>query len=168
VATVLAGATVLILYVWDDAIFASPVVAATRWWGPVTAFATLSITYAIGSWLVAMLGVRTFDRSVGTRPGGVDPADGSTAHGSSRLVRWIDHQAAGRRGPWGSRLVASGELVGFVLASFLLGGIVTTWLVRLSGRRQRIALVAVASSTLFAISFVGFYSGVARLLLGGN
>ena len=167
-ATALAGATVLVLYVWDDAIFATPVVVATRWWGAATAFVTLFIAYAAGSWLVAVLGVRTYDRSVATRAAGRDLSDESDPDRPSRLARWIDHQAGGRRGPWGKRLVASGELVGFVVASFLLGGIVTTWLVRLSGRRHRMGLVAIASSTIFAISFVGFYSGTARVLLGGS
>lgn len=148
---VAAGLSFVLLYLWDDVLFAAPIILAVRLVGTVPAFVVLTLVYGVASWALAMLAVRTFDRR---------------AHGGhSRLEAWIERQAEGRRGGWVKGLITSGRIVGFLLASFLLGGIVTTWMVRYAGRRDRIGLIAVASSGIFALTFVGFYSGVGKLFL---
>ena len=62
------------------------------------------------------------------------------------------------------RLVHTGRLIGFVLSSMLLGGIVTTWLLIQLGRRRHIRREAMASSLIFSTFFVGFYAGIASLI----
>ncbi|MEJ7582979.1 MAG: hypothetical protein WKF43_02615 [Acidimicrobiales bacterium] len=147
-ATVLSMAA---LYVWDDALFAAPIVVTVGVLGTVPAFLILGTLYGVVNWIVALLAVRAYDRRTHGEP--------------SRLETWIEAQVAGRRGAWAQRVIASGKVVGFVVASFVLGGIVTTWLMRYMGERKRIGMIAVASSAIFAITFVGFYSGVGRLLV---
>lgn len=143
-----AGAVAVVaVYLWDDLIFAAPVVATAGWIGPAAAFAVFAPLYALGSWVLAMVAVRSYERSAGDRP--------------NRLASWLEAQRERQRGTWARRLLDSGKLVGFVISSFLIGGILTTWILRYSGRREGIARLAAWSSAIFGVTFVGLYSGVA-------
>lgn len=144
----LAGAlAVAALYVWDDVLFAAPVVAVTATVGPWVAMAVFSVVYGLGSFVLALLAVRAYERWSGGEP--------------SRLASWLESRTRGRRSRLAHRLVDSGKVLGFVASSFLLGGIVTTWLIRYSGRSRGIVAVAAASSAVFAVSFTGWYVAVA-------
>lgn len=149
---VLAGVAALVaVYLWDDLIFAAPVVATTAWLGPVAAFVVFAPLYAVGSWIIALAAVRAYDRSAAGRP--------------SKLASWLESQRARQRSTWGRRLLDSGKLIGFVASSFLVGGILTTWFLRYSGRRDGIARLAAWSCGIFGVTFVGLYSGLAGALL---
>lgn len=141
-----AGLGVAALYVWDDLIFAVPIAAVTGVLGAWAAFAIFVPIFFVGSTVLALLAVRLYERS---------------SHGEpSRLERWLEAQAASRRGRFAERVLRTSGAAGFVLASFVLGGVVTTWLIRYAGRRQGIERVAVASSLIFAVGFVAMYTGI--------
>ena len=146
--------SVVVLYVWDDALFAAPIIAATKLWGVLPAFLVLGLFYWLVSWFLAIVVVRVYEGRT------------STADGTSRLERWLTSQTEGRRGRWVEGLLRSGKALGFVVSSFLLGGVVTTWLARYLGRRDGLVVLACTSSAIFAVTFVGFYSGVGRVVLG--
>jgi hypothetical protein len=151
--TAIGGAlSIVAVYLWDDALFAAPIIAATSWLGAVPAFLILSVVYSLASLVLALLAVRVYDRRTGNEP--------------SRFARWLEHQGESRRSSWVKRLLLSGKIVGFVLSSFLIGGIVTTFLIRYSGRTDRITTLAVLSSVIFGVTFVGFYSGIGRIVFG--
>ncbi|MCU1455254.1 MAG: hypothetical protein JWN46_3400 [Acidimicrobiales bacterium] len=147
----IAGATlgVIVVYLWDDLLFAAPVLAATRWWGPGVAFVVLAPAYFGGSVALALLAVRAYDRSTTGTP--------------SRMARWLERQALGRRGRVGGSLMGAASVLGFVVGSVMLGGVLTTWMVRFSGRRGSMVPVALLSSAIFAVGFVGTYSGIVGL-----
>lgn len=151
VALVAAALAVAALYLWDDLIFAAPIVATAAWAGPVVAFVVFTPLYGLGSWMIALAAVRAYERSSDGRP--------------SRLAAWLEHQRARPRSGWARRLLDSGRLLGFVVASFLIGGILTTWFLRYGGRRDGIARLSAWSSGIFAVTFVGMYSGLAALVV---
>lgn len=150
VSAILAGASVVALYVWDDILLAGPVIALTAWLGAVAAFALSASTYALVSFVLAMAGVRAYERW--------------TEGGPSRLAQWLDRQREARRAGWAQRLLDSSKVVGFVASSFLLGGIVTTFLIRYGGRSDGIERIAFLSSVIFGITFCGVYSGIAQAI----
>ena len=151
VGTFAAAAGVAALYVWDDLIFAAPVVAAASVWGPLRAWLVFAVLYAVLSFPLAIAAARMHDRATGGEAG--------------RFARWLESQGAGRRGSWGRALINGGQALGFVLASFLLGGILTTWLTRVVRPDQPTLPVAAASCTIFGITFVAQYAGIAALVL---
>ena len=143
-----AATSVVVLYVWDDALLAAPVVAVTGLAGPWMAFGIFSILYSIGSYVLAMLAVRAYERRA--------------AGGSSRLSEWLTHQGQRRRASWARGLLESGKVLGFVVSSFLLGGIITTWLIRYSGREEGIERIAAMSCLVFGVTFTAMYTGIAQ------
>lgn len=145
-----AAVSVVVLYVWDDALFAAPVIAVTGLAGPLTAFGIFAVLYSVGSYILAVLAVRAYDRRAAGR--------------SSRLADWLAGHGQGRRTAWGRRLLDSGKVVGFIASSFALGGIITTWLIRYGGRREGIERIAAMSSLIFGITFTAMYTGVAQAL----
>jgi hypothetical protein len=143
--------SVVILYIWDDVLLATPVVAATGLAGPLAAFGIFTILYSIGSYVLAVLAVRAYDRRAIGR--------------SSRLADWLTQQGEKPRTAWARRLLDSGKVVGFIASSFALGGIITTWLIRYGGRREGIERIAALSSLVFGITFTAMYTGIAHALL---
>jgi hypothetical protein len=150
-ALVAAAAGVAALYVWDDLLLAAPIVAAASVWGAFSAWIIFSILYGGGSLVFATMAVHAYDRVRSGKP--------------SRLAHWLQSHTEGRRGSWGRRLIDGGQLVGFVLSSFLLGGIVTTWLVRVVRPDKPVMATAVASCTIFGVTFTAQYAGIAALVL---
>lgn len=145
-----AVSTVVALYVWDDVLFATPIIALSAWLSPWASFLILTPVWFVGGAALALAAVRAHDRATKGRP--------------SRLETWLEHQVEGRRGRNARRLTAAGGAVGFVLASVLLSGVVTTWLIRYGGRREGLVKVACASSAINGVAFVGMYSGLASLV----
>lgn len=146
----LAGIAVAALYIWDDILLAVPIAATSRWIGPGAAFLVLTPVFFAGSTFLAIAAVRAHDRASEGR--------------ASRLEAYLTRQTEHRRGRLARRLMRITGLVGFVLSSTLLGGMVTTWLMRYGGRREGITMVAVASSAVNAVTFVGLYSGLSSLV----
>jgi hypothetical protein len=139
----------LALYLWDDILWAAPIAAAEHLVGASATFALFTLAYGLGSYAVAMLGVRAYDRRA-TRP--------------SRLAVALARSGEARQARFGHRLLRAGGAAGFVLSSFALGGILTTWFIRYSGVREGIGRMAALSSAIFAVTFVGFYTGLFRLI----
>ena len=102
--------------------------------------------------MALLLAVRAYDRASAGQPSGVE--------------RWLSRQAESSTGRSGQRLIRTTSSVGFVLASVVIGGILTTWLIRVGGRRQGLTRIAALSSALFAMGFVGLYTGVFGLIFG--
>jgi len=148
----LAAVLVVAVYIWDDVLFAAPIVAGVAAFGVWPAFVLFSVVYALGSYVIALWAVRAYDRASEGRP--------------SRLASWLQRQQQRDRGRWGRRLLESGKLLGFVASSFLVGGILTTWFIRYSGRREGIRRIAAFSCAIFGVTFTAMYVGVGRLLFG--
>ncbi|KAA0233188.1 MAG: hypothetical protein EDR02_14785 [Actinobacteria bacterium] len=138
------------LYVWDDVFFAAPIGAASGLWNPWAAFLVFASVYALGSFLIAVVGVRAIDRVVGDEP--------------TRLQQWLESSHVKRRRKIGDRFLETGKVVGFVISSIVLGGILTTLIVRMSGRRDRMLAIAAASCLIFGIGFAATYAGVFALI----
>ena len=152
--TAIGGAlSIVAVYLWDDALFAAPIIAATSWLGAVPAFLVLSVVYSLVSLVLALV-ARSRVRHAG-------PAINRVGSPAGSNIRARAGAPAGS-----SRLLLSGKIVGFLLSSFLIGGIVTTFLIRYSGRTDRITTLAVLSSVIFGVTFVGFYSGIGRIVFG--
>jgi hypothetical protein len=145
---VAAALSVVALYVWDDALLSGPVIAMTGLVGPLPSFALFATVYTVASFFLALLGVRAYDRWTTGQP--------------SRFARWLTRQREARRAVWSQRLLDSGKAIGFVVSSFLLGGVVTTFLIRYGGRRDGIEAVALGSSLVFGVMFTAVYTGLAQ------
>jgi hypothetical protein len=141
------------LYLWDDLILAAPIVAANRAWGTWPTLVFFTLAYGFGSFVIAMLVVRISDRHEHQH---AEPG---------RVTRWLQKESTRRRGVWGQRLVATGSIVAFVISSVVVGGILTTWLVWLAGRREHIARTAALSSLLFGLMFTATYTGLVELVV---
>ena len=144
----------LVVYaIWDEALLSSPVVASVGWIGAWPTFVAFSTLYGTGGFVLALLVVRAYARRLGGE--------------SSRLERWVEREADDGRQRWARRLLLRSGWVGFAVASFALGPIVTTWLLYAAGRlRHRVVAVALASSVIFGVTFTAPYCGLGRLLFG--
>ena len=140
----------LLVYAWDDMIFAVPVAAATAWFGPWTAFLVLSVVYAGGSYLLAMLVVRAYRHRADRQSG--------------RLMRVLGQQSEKSHGLAARRVLTAGRYVGFVLSSVFAGGILTTYFLRRAGRTHNLKMLAAVSCAIFGVSFVGWYAGIFSLV----
>jgi hypothetical protein len=142
---------VVALYLWDDLILAAPVIAANRTWGTWPTMVVFTVLYTAGSFAIAMLVVRISDRheQEHAEPG--------------RVTRWLQRESTRRRGVWGQRLVATGSAVAFVVSSVVVGGILTTWLIWLAGRRAHLVRTAALSSFLFGLMFTATYTGLVEI-----
>ncbi len=138
------------LFIWDETLLVAPVVALTKLIGAGLAFLVLAPVYFLVSFGGALLAVRAYERASAGEPSG--------------LERWLRRQAESSTGRSGQRLMRTTSRVGFVAASVILGGILTTWLVRVGGRRDGLTRLAAVSSSLFAVGFVGLYTGVFGLI----
>lgn len=140
-----AGVVAVAAYLFDDALFAWPIVVATGLLGGAAAFTLLVVPYGIVSFHLTRLVLRWDARREHDR----EP---------SRLVRLLTGEDTphGRAARW---LLRGGSLAGFALASVLAGGILTSWFIQRQGRRD-MRSVALVSNVLFAVGFVGTYAGL--------
>ncbi|MEX0668473.1 MAG: hypothetical protein WD061_01890 [Candidatus Saccharimonadales bacterium] len=142
--------SIVIVYIWDDVLLAAPIVASAAIIGPLTTFGLFFLLYGTGSYIVAIKLVRIYERDKSQK---------------SRLALWLDEQQNRPHGWVLKKTLSLGGVIGFVLSSWLAGGILTTFAIRYSGRGDSLHKLAAASSTIFAIGFVGQYAGIAGLIL---
>jgi hypothetical protein len=62
-------------------------------------------------------------------------------------------------------LAQGGRVIGFVLGSVLVGGVLMTWFLRYSGRREGLVGLAAMSSTIFGVTFTATYAGIFHFVL---
>lgn len=151
--TIASVVAVVAYTIWDEVLLSTPVVLSTAWIGPWATFTVFVALYGGGGLAVTVLVVRAYRRRLG--------------RGTSRLQGWVEREADLRRYRWARRLLLDSGWPGFFVASFALGPIVTTWLLVASGRvRDDVWRTAAVSAAVFAVTFVGPYCGVGKLLTG--
>lgn len=153
-ATVGGLVAVATLYLWDDLFWAAPIVAVSRRVGPLWTFVSFVLLYGLGSFVISLWIVRLHDARSGSRSG----------VRTSRLAQWLDRQEQRARKRRTVRMLAAGRALGFALSSWLLGAIVTTWLLLHLDRRRNITSRSALSSAIFAVTFVGSYVGIFEAL----
>ena len=149
-AGIVAIAVIIGLLISNDALLAAPIAGVTKAAGAWVAFALFASMYSIAGFILALLALQAYERYSRGEP--------------SRLATWLERQVASRRVSWATPLAQGGRIVGFVAASVVVGGVVTTWLIRYSGRRDHLVPIAALSSTIFGIAFAATYAGIFRLV----
>ena len=139
----------IVATIFDEAIFSTPIVLATRAYGAGTASVAFFVLYSAGGSLVSIVVARGYDRRLSGGPG--------------RLERWFTMSEDDRRVRWVRGLLDRGGVLAFVVSSVFLGPIVTTLLVRAMRRDQTLTTVGVTSSVIWAGGFVATYAGIAQL-----
>ncbi len=151
VAGVVGVGVVLVLWFSSDVVLAAPIGAVTKLAGSWFAFVLFSATYSIGSFVLALLALRAYERYSRGEP--------------SRLAASLERQASSPRARWARPLAQGGRVIGFVVGSVVAGGVLTTWFLRYSGRRQGLVGAAALSSTIFGVTFAAMYAGIFHFLL---
>lgn len=144
-------AAVTVALVLDELFFSTPVVATTARLGAVRTTALLSPIYFVVGLLGCWIVLRIYDRNTGTSSG--------------VLERWATRLANSRHGRAAHRLLRGARIPGFLISAAVLGGPPTVWALRSFGLRRSVWALAVLSSAIFAVTFVGIYAGVASLVL---
>jgi hypothetical protein len=132
-----------------EPLWVAPVVALAAATNGLTAFAVLAPIYFAVSVVVSFVVIARSTRQ----------------HAAGRLERLLTAEVDRPYLRRIRRLVQAGRVVGFVLASMFLGAVATTWLLLQLDRASRIRQMAVLSSIVFAVYFVGFYAGLTALVL---
>jgi hypothetical protein len=142
---------VVVLWLSSDVVLAAPIAAVTKVAGSWFAFLLFATTYSIVSFVLALLALRAYERYSRGEP--------------SRFAAWLDRQASSPRARWARPLAQGGRVIGFVVGSIVVGGVLMTWFLRYSGRRQGLVGAAALSSTIFGVTFTATYAGIFHFLL---
>ena len=142
---------VIALWLSSDLLLAAPIGAVTKVAGSWFAFVIFSVVYSIASFVLALLALRAYERYSRGEP--------------SRLASWVDGQARSPRARWARPLAQGGRVIGFVVGSVVVGGVLMTWFLRYSGRRQGLVGAAALSSTIFGVTFTATYAGIFHFVL---
>lgn len=133
--------------IWDEVLFAAPVLfAAARHGLWVTLAVVVPAYWVIGSGL-SMLVVRPAARR---QPGWL-----------AGVVQTLTERTEGSRF---RRQMLTGSVLGFVLASWILGGILTSYILAITGLRLRLRTWVVAANAIWAVTFTAQYAGVGALI----
>ena len=138
------------IYVWDDLLFAAPVVGLAKLIGPWNAFWLTLPIYWMVSVLVTYWVVRAYEGS----------QDGKT----SKMANWLSRESQKTHGRIARKLLGLGKVAGFILSSWLAGAVLTTFFIYYGGHRRNILRVAIVSSGIYAVGFVGQYAGISALI----
>lgn len=146
----------IVIYFYDDAFFAWPMVGLSALLGPLWAFCILFPVYAGAEFAISLAFFRYRNRvedDPGYQPG----------HFVALLQKTAEAEASNKRTDrmkaW---LFKTGPLqwLMFVVLCFTIGGIAPVVVLRLSGRREGMVQIAALSAVIFGFTFVGFYTGV--------
>ncbi len=138
---------VLSAAVWDELFFAAPVVFASSRLGPWSALALMSPTYWVIGTVVSLLVVRSrSDRE------------------PSRVVHMVQTMEERTRTSRLRRQLVAGSLIGFFLCSWILGGILTSYILALTALRIDVTRWVVAANVIWALTFVAQYAGVGAII----
>ena len=144
-------AVIIGLWISNDVVLAAPIAGVTKVAGAWVAFVLFAAIYSLGGFVLALLALRAYERYSRGEP--------------SKLALWLDRQAASPRVRWTRPLAQGGRIVGFVAASLLAGGVVTTWFIRYSGQRDGLVAIAATSSIIFGVTFAATYAGLFHFVL---
>lgn len=153
----LGAALVAILgFVIFAAVSASPIVFFTKEFGGAIAFAIWAPIYGFGSYIISVWLCGIYDKRSGDTP--------------SRMAKFVEgikesNMHDDKKGFWW-RAAETGGFLGFALACFFLGAIVTVFLVNYSTQLESLRKTAAVGSLIFAVTFVGLYSGAFALIFG--
>lgn len=150
-ATAFGAVAFLVTYLWES-IWAIPIFAFTAFTGPILATLVLVPLYAEVEFWLSMKYVKIHQQRFAKKE-----------HESpSRLGTWLEKKAESldetRLGKWVRRLLKSGKATGFVLASFLAGGLPVTVFLYHKGERQNLRSIARLSCWIFGATFVPIYA----------
>lgn len=149
--TLVAVFLAILSYIVIGLLSVAPVVAAAHWLGAWNAFLLMGVLYGVGSYVISIWLLRIYDRNL-QKP--------------SRMARWLDEQehdaVSGRVLIWLKRSM----WIAFIPSCFVLGAIATTLLIRHAGRKDGIQTLAIAAAIVFGVVYVGFYTGLGRLVFG--
>ena len=135
--------------IWDEVVFATPAVALTAKFGGWVTFASLVPIYiVIGSLIsVSIIGFKQYKYAK-----------------RGRVAMFVSSMADRTEKSRLRKQLIAGSLVGFFLASWLLGGIITAWLLRQLGLRRNVVSWAVTANVIWAVMFLAQYCGLAALI----
>lgn len=143
-------AAVVIADLASETIFAAPVLALVGWLGAWPGFVTSVVLYVSGSLVLSFLAVRAYDRYTHGAP--------------SRIARYLAKESESRASKLSRRLIAGGTVLGFVVSTALAGGVVTTWLLCYTGRRQHLLALSVVSCVAWSVLFSAGYAFAGSLI----
>ncbi len=133
--------------VWDEVFFAAPVVFSTARMGP---WLTLSIVtpvfWVIGTGISLLVVRSRSDRE------------------PSRLVHMVQTMEERTRTSKLRRQLVAGSVIGFVLCSWILGGILTSYILAVTALRIDMTRWIIVANVIWAITFVGQYAGIASFI----
>lgn len=139
------------IYVWDDLLFAAPVVGFAAAKGSWLAFAVFVPLYIAWSLPVSLLGVKAYNMYSEGKP-------------PSKLALWLENEAEGGKHKFTRKLLSAGSKIGFVFSCFAIGAVVTTFFIRYSGKKEGMPRVAILASITFSVTYVGFYAGLFKVI----
>ena len=132
-----------------DLVLSVPVSVVAAVYSPRVAFALffplfLALEWALSLWLIGHAG---------------------KGHGRGRLERLLTHELDRPKLRGIRQLVVTGTVLGFVASSIVLGGVATTWLLWLLGRRDHIRRDSFVACAVFAAALVATYAGLVSIAL---
>ena len=151
-----AAATAVLLFLFAETIFGGPIVALSYAIGSFRAFVVAALIYGGVSYWGAVKAVSVYDKYKHGQP--------------SHFANWLESQKDaqlkdGKKSrTW--HMAEAGGWLGFAVACFLLGAIVTVFLVNYSGRVENVKKLSAIASVIFAVSYAGVYSGAFSLIAG--
>jgi hypothetical protein len=135
--------------VWDEVFFATPVLWTTARQGPwltLSVLVPVYILFATGvSWLLV---------------GGKEMKYAKSGKIERFVAKAVAHGEDGRI----RKRLAAGSAIGFFLSAWLIGGIQTSFIMRVLGVKRHTMRWSVGANTIWAIMFVGQYTGIAAII----
>lgn len=154
-------AVAVALYLWDDVFFSWPILTISTLWGAIPAILILVPFYTAVDFLLSLAVIWVYDKVSQGRENKfelwlkkISSEEANTKR--TKSAKWVVSLLS--RDGWIRRL-------GFVLASFTLGGFTLTLIIRYSGKREGIVQTAFWAAFIFAATFVPFYAGLPRLII---
>jgi len=145
------GAAGVLLFVFDEVIFGTPVLAMAKWLGPWTAFFVLLPIYFIFDYMLGTLALNGVKR----------------CKSSGRQNKWskkFSDTRGSNVGKFSYWLMTAGGSAGFVACSYMGTAFLTMPIVYLLGRRRHLRQLTAISAAIYAITFVGQYAGLGALI----
>lgn len=138
-----------VLWFWDEAIFVAPIAAVTAWIGPLLGWVIMASLYFVLFFGLSVLTLQNYKRN---RKQG--------------LSVWIERQIRASQKSRFYKFIETGKNGAIAMSCFFLGGLITANLVYRLRLWPNVSVVttSLVCNAIFAITWVGFYSGAFGLL----